>query len=156
MDEPLEKPHSKNLRTYRRADGGGFYFITKSLEPKKRVIGPAMAEFICNSWLHYAGKGEIRLAAFVVMLDHWHLLLAPLNPEGIVMWMRKSVRWIGRNTNAELKRHGCVWQEGFYDTFIRTERQFFFVRHYIEANPVRANFVRESHEWEWSSAHPRW
>ncbi len=96
------------------------------------------------------------IAAFVVMPDHWHLLFAPMDPLDIASWMRMAMRWIARCTNAELQSYGCEWQEGYYDTFIRSGRQFSYVFNYIEANPVRAGLVTHPEEWEWSSAHPRW
>jgi REP element-mobilizing transposase RayT len=101
------------------------------------------------------------IGAFVVMPDHWHLLMALPWEEGepepsLSAALQRCGSWIGHHTRETLAKVGAEWQEGFYDTRIRSARQFRYVLNYIEANPVEKGLVARREEWPWSSADPRW
>jgi hypothetical protein len=38
LQEPVEKPHSKNLRLHRQMQSPGTFLVTKCVEPRQRVI----------------------------------------------------------------------------------------------------------------------
>ena len=40
LQDPVEKPHSKNLRLHRQMQSPGTFLVTKCVEPRQRVIGP--------------------------------------------------------------------------------------------------------------------
>lgn len=154
MPEPILDPHSRNLRSRRQMGGPGTFFVTKCLHPRKAVINDAIASEICSAFSFYAEKQHIYLGAFVVMLDHWHLLLATADGKTISTRMRDLGRWIGRKTQGDLAVQRCAWQPGFYETRIRSAKQFRFITAYVEENPVRAGLVNNPSDWKWSSAHP--
>ena len=66
--------------------------------------------------------------------------------------MHDMMSYVGAKTSALLKRHSTQWQDGYYDTRVKTAKQFAFVTHYIEQNPVAKGLVEEAEEWDWSSA----
>ena len=76
LQEPVEKPHSKNLRLHRQMQSPGIFLVTKCVEPRQRVIDQRVALGICSSLCFYSENEKILLVAFVVMLDHWHAVLA--------------------------------------------------------------------------------
>jgi len=94
--------------------GPGTFFVTKCLHPRKAVIDDAIASEICSVFSFYAEKQQILLGAFVVMLDHWHLLMATADGKTISTRMRDLARWIGRETQEDLAVQRCAWQTGFY------------------------------------------
>ena len=51
-----------------------------------------------------------------------------------------------------LKNHNTSWQDGYYDTRVKTAKQFRFVTYYIEQNPVEKGLVEKPDEWVASSA----
>ena len=87
-------------------------------------------------------KGQIHLAAFVVMLDHWHAVFATADGKNISERMNIIDSWIAKQTGNDLRTLGCGWQQGFHDTEIRSAKQFQFVCVYVEENPVRAGLVK--------------
>ncbi len=137
-------------------EGPGTFFVTKCLQPRLKLIDEAIASEICSALCFYAEEKRIYLAAFVVMLDHWHAVLATCDGMAISKRMKLMGRWIGRQTEGLLLETGCVWQDGFHDTRIRSAKQFRFVCGYIEENPVRAGLVKSLSDWKWSSAHPNY
>ena len=57
----------------------------------------------------------------------------------------------GKNSNA-LQSHKTCWQDSYYDTRVKTAKQFEFVAYYIEQNPVVKGLVESSDQWDASSA----
>jgi REP element-mobilizing transposase RayT len=92
------------------------------------------------------------LHGFVVMPNHVHILVTP----GVV-----ATRWLGplkgftaHEANRILGRTGePFWQHEGYDHLVRSSEEFSRIRRYIENNPVKAGFVTNPEEFEWSSAH---
>ena len=156
MARPDTRPHSRSLRLHRQMEGPGTYFVTKNLQPRHSIIDEVIASEICDALCFYSEKSEISLAAFVVMLDHWHALLATCDGKTISLRMRLLGRWLSRRSGGRLLQQGCTWQDGFHDTRIRSTKQFQFACAYIEENPVRAGLVKNPSDWPWSSANARY
>jgi REP element-mobilizing transposase RayT len=149
-------PHSAALRFFRRKEGEGVWFVTKTLQPRKDVLLKSMAASICLALGGYVERGKIHLGSFVVMPDHWHALIATREAKSISEVMKSLNHWISRQTQIALREQECQWQEGFYETRIQSVKQFQFVRNYIEANPVRAKLVAEKGDWPWTTANDKW
>jgi REP element-mobilizing transposase RayT len=85
------------------------------------------------------------------MPNHVHLLFKVLD-----MPMSHLVdAWKGftaKQANKILNRRGRFWQDGYWDTFMRSGDHELRTQKYIEANPVKAGLVREEKNWTWSSA----
>ena len=80
---------------------------------------------------------------------------APIScPDPLPAVMHSIGTWIGTRTASQLAVLGLHWEKGYYDTRIRSSRQFRFVLNYIENNPVAQGIVSKPREWPWSSAHP--
>ena len=103
-----------------------------------------------ENWLHRDGK-DYRLLAWVVMLNHVHLLVEIWQtPQSQLIKDRKG--FTSRRINRVLERRGKLWQDDYWDRYIRDEAHFRKVVHYIEANPVKAGLVKAPEEWPFSSA----
>jgi putative transposase len=92
-----------------------------------------------------------RLAAFVVMSNHVHVLLEPIAPVArITQWIKGTT---AREANQLLGRvGGRFWQHESYDHWVRNEKEFQQIVRYIELNPVAAGLVDRIEKWPWSSA----
>jgi REP element-mobilizing transposase RayT len=95
---------------------------------------------------------RIYLRAFVVMPDHWHALFALRDPWTLPKFMHTVMSFIGAKTSALLKTHDTSWQNGYYDTRVKTAKQFGFVVYYIEQNPVVRELRDQPDQWHASSA----
>ena len=145
-------PHSQNLRLHRLKDIPATFFITKSLHPKKPVLNEEAREIIVSAFAFSIQHNRIFLRAFVVMPDHWHALLALNEQWTLPRFMHDMMSFVGAKTSALLKRHATQWQDGYYDTRVKTVKQFEFVTYYIEQNPVAKGLVDRPEEWDASSA----
>ena len=93
------------------------------------------------------------LYASVIMPDHTHLLIRPMEKEPGVWWdlgeLLKGMKGVSaRRVNQSLGRRGSLWQDERYDRQIRTESDFYEKRYYIARNPVRAGLVESPGGWD--------
>lgn len=51
---------------------------------------------------------------------------------------------VAARTSAHLTKNQTAWQEGYYETLVKTARQFTYVAIYIEENPVKKG-IRHQH-----------
>jgi putative transposase len=148
-------PHSKNLRLHRLKDASSTFFVTKSLRPKKPVLNPDLRKIIVEAFAFAVQHERICLRAFVVMPDHWHALVGLREPWTLPKFMHALMSHVGAKTSAHLTEHQTAWQDGYYETLIKTARQFTYVAIYIEENPVKKGLVTTPEEWHASSASRR-
>ncbi len=148
----MSDPHSKNLRLHRLSDVSWTFFVTKSLRPKKAVLGPEQRKMIVDAFAFAVERERIYLRGFVVMPSHWHALIGLREPWTLPRFMHSLMSHVGATTAAHLKNQQTAWQDGYYETLIKTARQFTYVAIYIEENPVKKGFVAMAAEWRESSA----
>ncbi|APV51660.1 hypothetical protein BWI17_19355 [Betaproteobacteria bacterium GR16-43] len=120
-----------------------------------------MACFVASedyrSYLHwlreYAGHRRCRLHAYVLMTNHVHLLLTPVDIAGPSALMQDLGRSYVRQFNRKYERSGALWEGRFKAHPVDSERYFLNVQRYIELNPVRAGLVGCPRDYRWSSYH---
>lgn len=97
---------------------------------------------------------DMRILAYTVMPNHWHLLLHPENDGDMGLFMH----WL---TNAHTRRVHSLTEtigtgplyQGRYKSFLaKTDEHLLTVLKYIERNPVRAKLSRNTESWRWGSA----
>ena len=150
-----EGPHSSDLRVHRLSDAPATFFVTKSLYPKKAILDESVRDTIVLALAFSVEHKRIHLRAFVVMPDHWHALFALRNKWTLPRFTHDLMSFIGGKTSSLLQLHHTSWQDGYYDTRVKTAKQFSYVAAYIEQNPVAKGLVELPEEWTASSAyHP--
>ncbi len=112
---------------------------------------PRIAAIVEDSIRQGAELGHYVLHAYVVMLNHVHILLNPLTPMASITAGLKGAS--ARHANKALERTGkSFWQRESYDHWVRNDKQFEKIKSYIERNPVRAGLAASPEAWLWSSA----
>ncbi len=148
---------SYRLRLHREQIPNGIFSVTKCVQPKRPVLDEEIRNFVVSSFRFCAQRGDIELRAFVVMPDHFHILVSLLKEWTLPLWMKCLMSFVSAKTTSRLRVFGCHWQEGFYDTAIHSEKQFNYLTDYIHDNPVRAGLVASPEQWSASSARSlRW
>ena len=145
-------PHSANLRLHRLSDAPATFFVTKSLHPKKPVLNKELRGILVSAFAFAVEQNRIYLRAFVVMPDHWHALFALIEPWTLPNFMHHIMSFVGARTANQLQTHQTSWQDGYYDTLVKTAKQFQFVTHYVEQNPLTKGLVQQPEHWDASSA----
>ena len=100
----------------RHARTQGTYFVTsRTWQSRNLFVKASACEIFIETLLHYRNQGAYMLHAFVLMPEHFHVLLthAKNTPvERAVMYIKGgSARKIGEALNSKFP----VWQRGFSD-----------------------------------------
>ncbi|MGQ9463899.1 MAG: REP-associated tyrosine transposase [Candidatus Fervidibacter sp.] len=113
-----------------------------------------VAVAVMESLFRWQDLCRFPLLAFVIMLNHVHVLgiLTTSEPLGKVFGRWKN--WSAREANRVLQREGKFWQSAFYDHAVRNDEDLFSIAAYIEANPIRAGLVDDPTQFPYSSAFP--
>jgi len=91
-----------------------------------------------------------RLHAFVLMGNHYHLLVG--TPEATLSrGMRQLNGDYAGHFNRRHGRDGHVFQGRFKAILVQREAHLLEVARYVVRNPVRAGMVKAAEEWPWSS-----
>jgi REP element-mobilizing transposase RayT len=95
--------------------------------------------------------GHYELGPFVIMANHFHVLLFPKTHPSRRLQSLKGTT--ARQANAILGRTGeAFWQAESYDHWVRNPEEWNRIAAYIEDNPVKAGLVQHPEEYRWSSA----
>lgn len=92
-----------------------------------------------------------RLLGYCLMPNHFHLLLWPKGDGDLSRYMQWLLTAHVRRYHRHYRSSGHVWQGRFKAFPIQKDEHLLAVWRYIERNPLRANLVRRSAEWPWSS-----
>ena len=98
-------------------------------------------------------KSDCSLHAYVLMTNHFHLLLSPPSGEALSRLMQSIGRRYVRYFNATYKRTGTLWEGRYKSSVIDSEAYLLTCYRYIEENPVRAGMVKSPKDYLWSSYH---
>jgi putative DNA methylase len=105
--------------------------------------------------LLFHDRTKYRLAAWVVMPNHVHMLCTPSAGNSLAEITHSIKSFTSNEANKMLDRAGRFWQKEYFDRFIRNPRQFARTIAYIENNPVKANLCNRPQDWQFSSARLR-
>ena len=96
----------------------------------------------------------MRLTGYCLETSHFHLLLWPNEDGDLSRWMLWLMTSHVRRYHRHSKRSGHVWQGRFKAFPVQSAEHSLSVLRYVERNPLRANMVQRSQDWEWSSLKP--
>jgi putative transposase len=136
---------------YRGTTGDGTYFVTASTLQKKALLqSDRMASLFVKTLLEYRSQCKFELHEFVVMPDHFHLLISP------IVTLEKAVQFIKGGFSFRAGKafafRGAIWQTSFYDRRVRDAAEYFSFRKYIHENPVKRGLADSPEHYPYSSA----
>lgn len=88
---------------------------------------------------------DLKLAAFCLMPNHYHMLLYQINHEAMTSFMRSVCTAYSMYFNKKYKRVGPLFQSRFRASLISNDAYLQHVSRYIHLNPV------DYQKWEFSS-----
>ena len=138
---------------YRGGTGTGTYFITASTWQKMSLFQTdRMARLFLDTLFHYRSEHKYLLHEFVLMPNHFHLLLTP------TVSLEKAVQLIKGGFSFRVKKElgyaGEVWESSFFDRRVRDWGEYQRMRHYIHENPVKRGLAEFPKDYLYSSAAP--
>ncbi len=138
---------SKLLRYYEK---GSIYFLTVVTHQRNNILVSSYT-FFKESLDKMVSKHNIELIAWVVLPDHFHILIDPKdnNPASFIHDFKLS---FGAYYRKEKNLYsGRVWQSRFWDHIIRDQQDYNNHIDYIHYNPVKHSYVNSPFDWNYSS-----
>jgi putative transposase len=133
--------------------GYSVYFITTSTFQRTPLFRKEpMARLFVDVLFHYRDHKNYLLHEFVLMPDHFHLLISPtLSLERSLQLIKGGFSYRARK---ELGFAGEIWEKSFYDRRVRGAEDYYNFKKYIRQNPVKQRLVAACADYPYSSARP--
>ena len=130
------------------------YFVTSDAWERRALFHTvSWARLFFKVLLSHRGEAYL-LHEFVLMPDHFHLLITPL------VALERAVQLIkggfSFQAKKELGSNMEIWRRGFADHRIRDAEDYDKHLHYIHLNPVKKHLCASPAEYPYSSAYPGW
>jgi putative transposase len=134
--------------------GARTFFVTSSIAEKRNLLqSDRSAGLFIRILCEYRAQQKFRLHEFVVMPDHFHLLLTV----GYDMTIEKATQFIkggfAFRAGRELGFRSPVWQRGSSEVRVYDHESYWEIREYIRKNPVRRGLVLDEAAFRHSSAY---
>ena len=106
---------------------------------------PDIAAIVGNSLRHF-DEDTYELGCYVVMPNHVHLIMRPLQPttDPLEKILQSRKLRTSREINSALGESGTLWQEESFDRIIRDEEHLWRCVQYIGDNPRRAGLSADN------------
>lgn len=141
-------------RRLRLATGGYAYHVLNRAVGKMRIFAKERDFEAFEEVLREAkARVPMRVLAWCVMSNHWHLVLWPRGDGDLSEFMRwltvtHTQRWHAAHRTAGT---GPLYQGRFKSFPIQEDSHLWAVLRYVERNPLRAKLVEQAEAWRWSS-----
>ncbi len=141
-------------RARRVTTGGLVYHVLNRACAGNQIFADADDYAAFEQTLAEAGERVgMRLLAYCVMPNHWHLVLWPTGDGDL----SRFTAWLGLTHTQRWHAHrgtagtGPLYQGRFKSFVVQSDAHLLTVCRYVERNPLRAGLVTEAGEWRWSS-----
>lgn len=143
----------------RRRRGTGrfvFHVLNRAIEGLVLFEQPADYDAFLRLVAEAAERYGMRILAYSVMPNHWHLVVWPTSDEGLsgfMQWLTAThaKRW--RESRGSTGR-GALYQGRYKAIPVQSDVHFLQLCRYVERNPLRARLVARAQDWPWTSVSP--
>jgi putative transposase len=143
----------------RRFSEAGHVYHVLNRATQRLVLFESPGDYRAFEQLLLKARGRVgmRILAYCLMPNHWHLLLWPLRTNDLshfVQWLTSThaSRW---NEAHDTVGRGAVYQSRFKSIPVQHGNHLWWAWRYVERNALRANLVRRAEDWSWGSLHKR-
>jgi putative transposase len=134
--DPESLPDSER-REYHRTFTAAFHAMLDSGHGECLLARGDCAEIVVARLI--AGhERAYRLDAWVIMPNHIHAIVEPVEGMTLGEILKSWKGGSGREINVALGRQGTLWQREPFDHIVRSGEQMEHFRHYIAQNPAKA------------------
>jgi putative transposase len=141
-------------RPLRVAPGGLVYHVLNRANGRQRLFDDD-GDFSAfeRVLMQACERVSMRLLAYCVMPNHWHLVVWPQQDGDLSRFMNwltltHTQRW---HTHRQTVGTGHLYQGRFKSFVVQTDEHLVTVCRYVERNALRAGLVERAEAWQWSS-----
>ena len=115
------------------------------------VLDEADRKMLYSLWLEESQRHKVAVNAYVLLDNHFHMLLTPPSDEAMSLMMQSVGRSYVRYFNKRHSRSGTLWEGRYKSSLIDSEAYLLTCMAYIDLNPVRAGMAESAEDFSWSS-----
>ena len=127
------------------------HVIQRGNDRQAIVRDDADRERLLALWQAHAQTFQVAIHAYVIIDNHFHLLVTPETDGGLPQMMQAVGRAYVRYFNLRHGRTGTLWEGRYRSNLIESERYLLACMVYMDLNPVRAGMVQQPADFKWSS-----
>lgn len=150
MPVPQRNASAENIAVAERT-----FFVSSSIHSQRALLQTERSARLFIEVLYsYRAQGKYQLHDFVVMPNHFHVLISV----GRELSIEKAVQFIkggfAFRAGKALGFHAPVWSHGFSEARVLSPESYIEHRRYIFENPVKKGLAESPEAFPFSSAHP--
>ena len=115
------------------------------------VLDETDRRMLYSLWLEESQRHKVAVNAYVLLDNHFHMLLTPPSDEAMSLMMQSVGRSYVRYFNKRHNRSGTLWEGRYKSSLIDSEAYLLTCMAYIDLNPVRAGVAESAEDFNWSS-----
>ncbi len=131
-------------------EGALYHVLSRGNERRDIFFGDEDRRRFLDALGDMAQRFEIEVFAYVLMDNHYHLLLRTLRAN-----LSRAMQWLGvtytNRFNARHSRSGHLFQGRFKNMLVQNDAYLLQLSYYIHRNPLRAKMVERLADHHWSS-----
>ncbi len=129
------------------------FFVTAVTWQRRPLFrADPMAQLFLDTLAHYRDQGRYLIHEFVLMPDHFHLLLTPAPEVSLEKTMQLLKGGFSFRVKHELGSNAEVWQQGFTEHRVKNAKDYEHHALYVRENPVRARLAENAAAYPYGSA----
>ncbi|MHC1716458.1 MAG: transposase [Candidatus Dojkabacteria bacterium] len=129
-----------------------YYHVFNRCNNKEMILqSPSDKQIFVHSLYKYIKDTDLRLIAFCIMDNHFHLILKTGKElKEISKYMQKVITSFAMQINRKYKRVGHIFQGRYNANLLYWKKDLLRATEYIKQNPVVDGLVKKPSEYPWS------
>ncbi len=133
-----------------------FFVTAVAWERRPFLRSERMVNLLVEVLMDYRTQRKYHLHEFVIMPDHFHVLLTLGDAPTIERAVQLIKGGFSFRAKKEIGFNGEIWQRGFTSHIIEDRNDFDRHREYVLENPVRAGLAVKAEDYRYCSACPEY
>jgi REP-associated tyrosine transposase len=151
----MAKPARNSERRAIVAGVRTFFISSRTVQGRHLLQSQRSAELLIDVLRSYTLAGKFKVHEFVVMPDHFHVLVSVDGNTSIERAVQLIKGGYSFRRKKELGLIGEIWQRGFSEVRVIDRTSFIAHKDYIDANPVKAGLAARAEDYPYCSAYLR-
>ena len=152
---PMAKPLRNSSRQSIVAGVRTFFISSRTIQGKNLLQSQCFAELLIDVLRSYTLAGKFKVHEFVVMPDHFHVLVSVDGNTSIERAVQLIKGGFSFRCGKELGYKREIWQRGFSEVRVTDKKSFIAHQEYINDNPVKEGLAARAEDYPYCSAYLR-
>ncbi len=131
--------------------GEPHHVVLRGNDRQAIVRDDADREHLMQAIFQHARNQRVAVHAWVIVDNHFHLLVTPDTEDGVPRLMQALGRSHVRHFNDRHQRTGTLWEGRYRSTLVQPDRHLLDCMVYLDLHPVRLGLATEPGAYPWSS-----